>query len=28
VFGPRRLPALVRELLDHGPPADPPALGV
>ncbi len=28
VFGPRRLPALVRELFDHGPPADPPALGV
>ena len=28
VFGPCRLPALVRELLDHGPPAEPPALGV
>ena len=28
VFGPRRLPALVRDLLDHGPPVEPPALGV
>jgi ADP-ribose pyrophosphatase YjhB (NUDIX family) len=28
VFAPRRLPALIRELLAHGPPPNPPHLGV